>query len=160
MESLSSTFSWLGSLGGGVALGFIVALALGIIAMSLLFLGSAVVVLEGFARNRQGWISQIAMLFLWWIVTSVYLAWQMGPELASRPEGAPPAILVATLSAAFAIFVCFVLASILLFFLRGRAMGYFALAWLGIGYALVVAGTGEWFLLRIPLTILRTYRAR
>ncbi len=49
----------LGAAGGGVALGFIVALAIGMIALTLVYLGSAVVVLDRFARvaRNPGWVA-------------------------------------------------------------------------------------------------------
>ena len=50
MAILESLWGALTAAGGGVALGLIVAIALGINAMSLLFAGSAVVALERFAR--------------------------------------------------------------------------------------------------------------
>ena len=55
MELAASAWSLLGVAGGGLALVFIVALAAGILALTLFYLGSAVVVLERFARvARRG----------------------------------------------------------------------------------------------------------
>ena len=59
MEFGASAWSLLGAAGGGVAVVFIVALAAGILALTLFYLGSAVVVLERFARvaRRRGSIA-------------------------------------------------------------------------------------------------------
>ena len=56
---MDALWAWLTASGGTLALGFIVLVALGIVAMTLLFLGSAVVVLERFARvaRSPGWIA-------------------------------------------------------------------------------------------------------
>jgi len=48
---------YLGALGGGVAVVFIVLLALGILAMTLLYVGSALLVLDRFARVASGWVA-------------------------------------------------------------------------------------------------------
>ena len=50
MVTLSSVWQGMGALGGSVALVFIVSLALGIVLLTVLYVGSAVVVLERFAR--------------------------------------------------------------------------------------------------------------
>ena len=49
----------LGAAGGGLALGFIVALAIGMIAMALIYVGSAVIVLDRFARvaRNPAWVA-------------------------------------------------------------------------------------------------------
>ena len=64
-----TTLLWdvLSTAGGTLALTFIVALALGINALTLLFLGSAVVALERFARAIRGWRSPVGP-------ASIYLA--------------------------------------------------------------------------------------
>ena len=47
--------------GGTLALGFIIAIALGINALTILFMGSAVIVLERFARASRRWGSLALM---------------------------------------------------------------------------------------------------
>ncbi|RIL04404.1 MAG: hypothetical protein DCC71_14275 [Proteobacteria bacterium] len=47
----------LGATGGAIALAFIVALAVGLVALAAMFVGAAVVVLERFARQARGWRS-------------------------------------------------------------------------------------------------------
>ena len=58
MEGVRDLFlGWLATAGGGIAVAFIVALALGIVAMTLLYVGSALLVLDRFARVARGWIA-------------------------------------------------------------------------------------------------------
>jgi lipoprotein-releasing system permease protein len=57
MEALRSALAaHLATLGGGVAVVFIVLLALGILAMTLLYVGSALLVLDRFARVARGFV--------------------------------------------------------------------------------------------------------
>ncbi|MFO0689270.1 MAG: FtsX-like permease family protein [Myxococcota bacterium] len=58
MESLRSALAtYLATAGGGIAVAFIVLLAVGIVAMTLLYVGSALLVLDRFARVARGWIA-------------------------------------------------------------------------------------------------------
>ncbi len=59
MDLVSLIREALGAVGGGVALGFIVALAIGMIALTVVYLGSAVVVLDRFARVARNplWVA-------------------------------------------------------------------------------------------------------
>jgi lipoprotein-releasing system permease protein len=50
---------WLGAAGGGIAVTFIVLLALGIVAMTLLYVGSALLVLDRFAREARGFVGPV-----------------------------------------------------------------------------------------------------
>ncbi len=55
MEAIQTALAgWLGAAGGGVAVTFIVLLALGIVAMTLIYVGSALLVLDRFARGARG----------------------------------------------------------------------------------------------------------
>jgi lipoprotein-releasing system permease protein len=54
-ESLAGFGSSLQALGGGLAVSFIIALAAGILAMTLVYVGSALLVLDRFARVSKGW---------------------------------------------------------------------------------------------------------
>lgn len=55
-EALRSTLAaYLATAGGGVAVGFIVLLAVGIVAMTLVYVVSALLVLDRFARVSSGW---------------------------------------------------------------------------------------------------------
>lgn len=58
MESLRSALAtYLATAGGGIAVAFIVLLAVGIVAMTLLYVGSALLVLDRFARVARGWLA-------------------------------------------------------------------------------------------------------
>ncbi|MBY0399960.1 ABC transporter permease [Myxococcota bacterium] len=57
MESLwSALATHLATAGGGIAVAFIVLLAVGIVSMTLLYVGSALLVLDRFARVARGWL--------------------------------------------------------------------------------------------------------
>ena len=58
-ESLSGIGSSLQVFGGGVAVAFIISIAAGIVAMTLVYVGSALMVLDRFARVSRGWISPL-----------------------------------------------------------------------------------------------------
>ena len=58
-------WEWLTAAGGPLALSFIVAIALGICANTVLFLGSAVVVLERFARANRSLRSVAIVTVVW-----------------------------------------------------------------------------------------------
>lgn len=60
MEAIQTAWAgWLGAAGGGVAVTFIVLLALGIVAMTLLYVGSALLVLDRFARAARGFVGPV-----------------------------------------------------------------------------------------------------
>ena len=53
---LRGILSSLDAMGGGLAVAFIITLAAGIVAMTLVYLGSALLVLDRFARVARGWV--------------------------------------------------------------------------------------------------------
>jgi lipoprotein-releasing system permease protein len=56
LDSVQSILAgWLATAGGGIAVAFIVLLAVGIVAMTLVYVGSALLVLDRFARVATGW---------------------------------------------------------------------------------------------------------
>ena len=58
LDSIHSLLSaYLATAGGGIAVGFIVLLAVGIVAMTLVYVGSALLVLDRFARVSSGWLA-------------------------------------------------------------------------------------------------------
>ncbi|MFK7894306.1 MAG: FtsX-like permease family protein [Myxococcota bacterium] len=60
MDELFGRFAaFLSTAGGGIAVAFIISLAAGIIAMTLVYLGSALLVLDRFARVAKGWVGPI-----------------------------------------------------------------------------------------------------
>ena len=57
METLlSHMMSSLHAAGGGIAVGFIITIAAGILAMTFVYVGSALLVLDRFARVASGWV--------------------------------------------------------------------------------------------------------
>jgi len=140
----ASVWSLLTSAGGAVALSLIVALALGIGALTLFFFGSSVVVLQGFARRARGLLPSALMVALWSVAVGAVLAERQELREALPPDAGPLAVwLTATLLAA-ALTTLLVLASRLL--LRACAPGTLArasLLVLGLGYALIVGGSGR-----------------
>ena len=75
MEGLwTSLAASLDAAGGSLAVAFIIALAAGIIAMTLVYLGSALLVLDRFARVAKGWLGPLVaavlvVLVLTWMAT-------------------------------------------------------------------------------------------
>ena len=70
--------------GSTVALGLIIAIALGINAMALLFMGSAVVALERFARVARSWRSALCFGALWSLVLGAFALYFQSAELAGE----------------------------------------------------------------------------
>jgi lipoprotein-releasing system permease protein len=60
---LAGLASSLRAMGGGVAVAFIISLAAGILAMTLVYLGSALLVLDRFARVSRGWLGPLVAGF-------------------------------------------------------------------------------------------------
>jgi lipoprotein-releasing system permease protein len=81
---------WQGSasVGGGIALAFIVALALGMIVLTVLYCASAVVVLEGFARVSTGMTARVASGAGAGFVASAVFLQMTRPELGLEPWSA------------------------------------------------------------------------
>ncbi|MCH8890609.1 MAG: ABC transporter permease, partial [Myxococcales bacterium] len=86
MESLAGA-AWgvLTATGGALALTLIIAIFLGIAALTLLFLGSAVVALEQFARVSSSWRNLVNIILCWSGVVSAGYLYQFRPELSAQP---------------------------------------------------------------------------
>ncbi len=143
MENLAgAVWGVLTATGGTLALTFIVAIFLGIAALTLLFLGSAVVALEQFARVSSSWRSLIGFGLCWsGILGSAYL-YQFRPELSTRPFAEWLGGWGAATGAAIAV-VAVVALSIraLLRWVSPQRLAIGNVAVLGIGYSLVVGGS-------------------
>ena len=74
-------------IGGIFAVSFIVVIALGIGALTLLFMGSAVVALERFARVAKRWRSLLGCGLFWSGVVGCGVLYVRAPELSARPWG-------------------------------------------------------------------------
>jgi len=128
--------------GGTLALTFIVAIFLGIAALTLLFLGSAVVALEQFARVSRSWRSLVGFGLCWsGIVGSGYL-YHFRPELSARPVTEwLESWLVATGAAIAGVAIATLAVRALLRWVPPRLLAIANVSLLGIGYSLVVGGS-------------------
>ncbi len=141
MTAMARLWDLLTAAGGTFALSFIVAIALGIGVMTLLFMGSAVVVLERFARATLG-IGRLALVSVVWAALIALLG--MGllqPELQAaswstwlRAWGASALVAVVLLV------VAELGVGVLLRFVTPNLLALGAAVVLGLGYALLVGG--------------------
>ena len=131
----------LSAVGGTLALSFIVALALGICANTLLFLGSAVVVLERFAHATHRFRNVVIVTVVW-----AALLGALGTDVETLTELGipwPGAFRAWLLSAAFALVVVAVAEVAVALVLRWVSPSALAMAsavLLASGYALLVGG--------------------
>jgi lipoprotein-releasing system permease protein len=131
----------LSATGGSLALVFIVALVLGLCAMAVLFFGSAVVVLERFAREANRWPSAL--------LVTIALAMLLG-ALGTDEEtleglgfvwpGLFQAWLLSALAACVALLIVQAAVALGLRFVPPRALALASVIGLGAGYALLVGG--------------------
>ncbi len=129
--------------GGTVALTFIVALALGIASLTLLFLGSAVVVLERFARSIRRPRTGILMAFLWMIATAIFIWDQLGPEARYEAGSTTQYLLLLAGGSALLVAVALLISGIGLRLLQPMTLARASLVALGLGYACLVGGSGQ-----------------
>ncbi|MCL4684514.1 ABC transporter permease [Myxococcota bacterium] len=131
-------WEWVGLAGGALALGFIVLLAIGLVALTALFGGAAVVVLERFARQQSHGRTGIAAFLLWtagaaWVALDTVVPGALGRRaelLEALPlvlGGAAAAVAVAMALVWFALRVA-----------RPRTLGILALGTFGLGLLLVL----------------------
>ncbi len=131
----------LSAAGGTVALSFIVALALGINALTLLFLGSSVVVLERFARAVRRPRSVVLMALLVAPLAGAMAVQAIGEE-GLGAELSPFALWIRASAVALVAVALLVLATrVLLGRMSPERLATGALVVLGGGYALLVGGT-------------------
>ncbi len=132
------------STGSAVALTFIVALALGIGALTLFFFGSSVVVLQGFARAARRPLPVLAMVLLWSAALGLWVAGNKDLRELLPTEFTP---LVVWASASLAGFgVTGLLVAVCAWLLRAispASLARASLAVLGLGYAGIVGGSGR-----------------
>ena len=140
----ASLWNALSAASGSVALAFIVALVLGICANAVLFLGSAVVVLERFARGPRHWSSTLLMT----LAFAALLGALGTDEESVEALGIPwPGTAIAWLAASASAFVLLVLVqagtAFLLRVLTPRVLALASVVGLGVGYALLVGGLDQ-----------------
>jgi hypothetical protein len=134
-------WDWISAAGGTLALSFIVAIALGICVNTVLFLGSAVVVLERFARATQRLRSVVIVTLVW-----AALLGALGTDVETL-EGLGIAWPGALRAWAIAAFVALVLVAavqvcvgLVLRYVIPTTLAMLSAVLLGIGYALLVGG--------------------
>jgi len=130
--------------GGTLALTFIVALAVGINALTLLFLGSAVVALERFARAVRGWRSVVTVGVVGSaLVTAGTLHWVV-PQIVGMSDDSEPG-LWAGAAAASALLVAAAIGTtwLGLRIVSATRLASGSLVWVGAAFALVVGGGGR-----------------
>ena len=130
--------------GGSVALTFIVALALGLGALTVFFLGSSVVVLERFARAVRSPLRIVFFGALWSALLAAVLLETFQPEVVTLDWGGwALRWLNLALWVGVAMLVVVPIAALLLRFVQPRRLAQASLVTLGLGYGLVVAGLGQ-----------------
>jgi len=142
---LESVWESLSVVGGSIAVSFIIALALGIVALTNFYLGSAVIVLERFARTATSrssltimWLlasASVGALALWWD-PSVLGGLESGEWLGAWAKAAG--------LAAPAVAVMQGLVWCTLRWLRPARLAELTVALLSAGFSLSVAGLGRW----------------
>ena len=145
MNSLAADL-WgvLSAAGGSLALSFIIALALGMAANMVLFLGSAVVVLERFARATKRWRSVALVTLLWaGLLGSRGLDRVWFEELGPEWPGAVQAWLGVSLGTLGILILSQLLVAGLLRFVSPRVLGIGSVVLLGLGYAALVGGLDQ-----------------
>ncbi|MEE8474476.1 MAG: lipoprotein-releasing ABC transporter permease subunit [Myxococcota bacterium] len=145
MPSLSPML-WdaLSTAGGSLALTFIVALALGINALTLLFLGSAVIALERFARAIRGWRSPLAVAFAWSAIVGVAAVYWGGPGLEDVAADTSPVSAGRVFAAsAMAVATAVGLTALALRAIPASRLADGVLIWLGVAFALLAGSSGR-----------------
>jgi lipoprotein-releasing system permease protein len=134
----------LSAAGGSLALVFIVALVLGICANAVLFFGSAVVVLERFARGARRFSSTLGVTLAFALVLGALGTDQEWVESLGIPwPGTARAWAATSAAAAVGLVIAQALTALLLRFVPPRALAYASVIGLGAGYALLVGGLDQ-----------------
>jgi lipoprotein-releasing system permease protein len=129
---------------GSVALAFIVALVLGICANAVLFFGSAVVVLDRFARGARRFTSALIVTFAFAALLGALGTDEESVEALGVPwPGAWQAWLGASAVALVLLTLAQAAAALLLRFVPARALALATVIGLGTGYALLVGGLDQ-----------------
>ena len=130
--------------GGSIALGLIVAIALGISAMALVFVGSAVVALERFARAAKRTSSLIGFGALWSLVLGAFALYFRAEELAGAPGWTRLASFAGSVAGSAALVAVGVIGTrVALRFVGGNTLALATVVALGLGAALVLGGTSH-----------------
>lgn len=152
-EVASQVWAGLSAAGGSVALGLIVALAVGINALTVLFLGSAVVVLERFARAARRPLVIAAVSLAVALVGGVIATSLAGPEAVAEAGGFARASGVRVAAIAIVLVVLVPITVLGLRRLAPSRLGAAALFVLGAGFGLVVGGLARPGFAAAPLAV-------
>ena len=153
-ELLSGLWTNLTAAGGGVALGLIIAIALGINALTLLFMGSAVVALERFARAARRVRSVSLFGLLWACVLGAGAVYLRSGELGSAYES--KTFVVWAGASAFSAVIVAVAVGITHTLLRALSparLGLSVLIALGVGSALILGASGRVLFAAAPVAV-------
>jgi lipoprotein-releasing system permease protein len=141
---VSELWQGLSAAGGSLALAFIVALVLGICANAVLFFGSAVVVLERFARGaRSGLTALVVTAVLAALLGTLGTDEEMIEGLGIIWPGTFQSWAASTLIAGFALVAAQVAVALVLRFVAPRTLALVSVVALGAGYALLVGGLDQ-----------------
>jgi lipoprotein-releasing system permease protein len=138
--------------GGSLALMLIVTMAVGITALTLLFAGSAVVTLEGFARVSQRWSSRIGFGLGWAVFVGAGSLYFADPQQLAE-LGAARFWLHATGGAVVSIALAVALVRGILAKVASARLAVTVLALLGLGYGAIVGATGRLAFAAAPLGV-------
>jgi lipoprotein-releasing system permease protein len=153
VDSGLAGFLWqrLAEAGGSLALSFIVALFLGIVVMMLVFLVSAVVALERFARVPSGWLGRTLALAVTSLAAGTAVAHAQIPELAGMPFAERLPLVGPWLAGGgAAVLLCALAVRLGMRFGSGWTLAHASALWLGLGYALVVGSLARPGLAAVP----------
>lgn len=141
---LSSLWAVLTAAGGSLALALIFAIAIGINAMTLLFVGSAVVALERFSRAAKRPLVMLVCALLWSGVIGAAMVYANAEALAGASISERlRAWAIGSAQGAVAVFAFGLLCRAAMRYVAPRWLGAAVVALLGVGAALVLGGSGN-----------------
>jgi lipoprotein-releasing system permease protein len=141
IAAAADLFALLSAAGGTFALSFLVALVLGICVMTLLFLGSAVVVLERFARSARRPRSFLLASAAWAVALAPLARGAFWPESDTAPlDERLRAFAIAAAGVLVALVLAQLALSLVLRIVASRVLARAATIAVGAGYALLVGG--------------------
>jgi len=139
---IATLWEWLTAAGGTLALTLIVTIALGINALTLLFVGSAVVTLERFARVARRWRSVLGFGLCWAALLGAGVLYWSEPEAFGESGGAGQWAL-ASAGSAVAIALAVALTWLVIRRVSSTHLATGALVALGLGCALVLGASRQ-----------------
>jgi lipoprotein-releasing system permease protein len=143
-EWLPGVGASLRAMGGGVAVAFIIAIAAGILAMTLLYVGSALLVLDRFARVSRGWLGPLVAGFAVSIALALLATMEAIPSDSVFAWSEWRNTFAKQLGLTFALCVVFlVLVRIATHFMSQHGLTILVTALSALGVGLALAGTGN-----------------